>query len=71
MKNEFLNRFYCSSRTVSINELINTKQFDDGPVIDYINHWRALYLKCKDHVPESSAVEMCAQGMNWDILYAL
>ena len=71
MQNEFLNHFYISHRTVSISELDNTKQFEQEPVIDYINHWRALYLKCKDHLPESSAVEMCAQGMNWDILYAL
>ena len=48
----------------------NTKQFDQEPVIDF-NRWRALSLKCKDHLPESSKVEMCAQGMDWDILYAL
>jgi len=28
-------------------------------------------LKCKDHLSESLAVKMCAQGMDWDILYAL
>jgi len=40
-----------------------------------VNYWRALSLKCKDWLSESSAVsstvEMCAQVMNWDILYAL
>ena len=56
---------------VSISELTNTKQGDEEPVIDYINRWRALSLKCKDHLPESFAVEMCAQVMEWDILYAL
>ena len=74
MLNEFLNRFYSSRRIVSRSELANrpnTKQFDEEPVIDYINRWRALSLKCKDHLPESSAVEMSAQGMDWDILYAL
>jgi len=74
MLNEFLNRFYSSRRIVSRSELANrpnTKQFDEEPVIDYINRWRALSLKCKDHLPEFSAFEMCAQGMDWDILYAL
>jgi len=51
--------------------LANTKQFDQEPVIDYINCWRALSLKCNDHLLEPFAVEMCAQRMNWDILNAL
>ena len=55
----------------SIAELTNTRQQNDKPVTDYINHWRALSLKCKDHLFESSAIEMCVQGMDWDILYAL
>jgi len=37
MQNEFLNRFYSSRRIVSISELVNTKQFDEELVIDYIN----------------------------------
>ena len=71
MENEFLNRFYSTRRVVSISELTNTRQGDKEQVVDYIHRWRALSLKCKDHLPESSAVEMCAQGMEWDILYAL
>ena len=71
MKNEFLNRFYSIGRVVSTSELTNTKQGDEEPVIDYINHWCALSLKCKYRLPESSAVEMCAQGMECDILYTL
>jgi len=71
MQNEFLNRFYNLRHKVGISELHNSKQFDQEPVIDYINRWRALSLKCKDHLLESSAVEMCAQGIEWDILYAL
>jgi len=63
MKNEFLNHVYSTRRVVSISELTNTKQGDEEPVIDYINRWRALSLKCKDRLPESSAVEMCVQGM--------
>jgi len=56
---------------VSISELTNTKQFDKEPVTDYINRWHALSLKCKDRLYESFAVEMCAKGIDWDILYAL
>jgi len=64
MQKEFLNCFYSSRRTVSISELGNTKQFDQEPVIHYINRWDALSLKCKDHLPESSTVEVCSQGMD-------
>jgi len=49
---------------VSIVELTNTRQQDDEPIIDYINHWCALAPKCKDHLTKSSAIEMCAQGMD-------
>ena len=71
MENEFLNRFYSTRHVVSISELTNIRQGDKEQVVDYIHRWRALSLKCKDHLPESSAIEMCAQGMKWDILYAL
>ena len=37
MEQEFLNRFYCAKRTVSMSELTNTKQWKDKPVLDYIN----------------------------------
>jgi len=40
-------------------------------VLDYINRWRSLSLECKDRLSEASAVEMCAQGMEWDLLYVL
>ena len=71
MENEFLNRFYSAYHVVSIGELTNIRQGDKEPVIDYINRWRILSLKCKDRFPESFAVEMCVQWMDWDILYAL
>ena len=71
MEHEFLNRFYSTQRTVSMTELTNTKQWKDEPVLDYINRWRSLSLECKDRLTEASAVEMCAQGMEWDLLYVL
>jgi len=40
-------------------------------ILDYINRWRSPNLECKDRLSEASAIEMCAQGMEWDILYAL
>ena len=36
-----------------------------------MNRWRSLNLECNDHLSEASTVEMCAQGIQWDILYAL
>jgi len=71
MEKEFLNHFYSTRCVVSISELTNTRQDDEEPIIDYINRWRALSLKCKDNLPESYFVEMCAQGMEWNILYVL
>ncbi|KAA0040629.1 retrotransposon gag protein [Cucumis melo var. makuwa] len=68
---EFLNRFYSTRRVVSMMELTNTKQRKGEPVIDYINRWRALSLDCKDKLTELSAVEMCTQGMHWELLYIL
>jgi len=60
MENKFLNSFYSSLRIVSIMELTDTQQFNEEPVIDVINRWCELSLKCKDHLPESSAVKICA-----------
>jgi len=71
MEQEFLNTFYSTQRTVSLTELINTKQWKNEPVLDYINSWRSLNLECKDRLSETSAVEMYAQGMEWDLLYVL
>ncbi|KAA0066936.1 ty3-gypsy retrotransposon protein [Cucumis melo var. makuwa] len=68
---EFLNRFYSTRRVVSMMELTNTKQQKGESVIDYINRWRALSLDCKDKLTELSAVEMCTQGMHWELLYIL
>jgi len=47
-----------------MTELINTKQWKDEPVLDYVKRWRSLSPECKDHLSEASAVKMCAQGMD-------
>jgi len=36
LKCEFLNRFYSTHRVVNMTELINTRQWKEKPVIDYI-----------------------------------
>jgi len=59
MEQQFLNRFYNTQRTVSMTELTKTKQWKDEPVLDYINRWCALSLKCKDRLSEASSMEMC------------
>ena len=64
LKREFPNRFYSTHQIVSMIELTTTKQRKGEPVVDYINHWRALSLDCKDRLTELSAVEMCTQGMH-------
>ena len=69
MEQEFLNRFYSSEHIVSMTELTNTKQWKDEPVLDYINGWCALSLKCKDKLTEASTMKMCTQDTVWDQLY--
>ncbi|KAL0403921.1 UNVERIFIED_CONTAM: hypothetical protein Sradi_2032900 [Sesamum radiatum] len=63
--------FDCARRTVSMTELANQHQEKDEPVLDYINNWRNLSLSCKDALSEISAVELCIQGMHWELCYIL
>ncbi|XP_070056829.1 uncharacterized protein [Nicotiana tomentosiformis] len=50
LEKEFLNRFYSIRRAVSMMELTGTKERKDDPVVDYINHWRALSFECEDRL---------------------
>ncbi|KAL0286835.1 UNVERIFIED_CONTAM: hypothetical protein Sangu_2719200 [Sesamum angustifolium] len=52
-------------------ELTNSRHWKEEPVVDYINRWRNLSLKCKGRLSEASAIEMCIQGMHWGLLYIL
>jgi len=54
-----------------MTELTNTKQWKDKLALDNINCWYALSLDCKDRLSKTSGVEMCTQGMWWDLLYVL
>ncbi|KAL0451582.1 UNVERIFIED_CONTAM: hypothetical protein Slati_1136300 [Sesamum latifolium] len=71
LKQEFLNRFYSTRRTVSMVELTNSRQWKEEPVIDYINRWRNLSFNCNDRLSEASTIEMCIQGMHWGFRYIL
>ena len=71
MEQNFLNRFYSTPRTISRIELTNTKQWKDELVLNYIDCCRSLILKWKDHLYEAYAMEMSAQGMEWDLFYIL
>ena len=71
LEQEFLNRFYSTRRTVSMIELTSSRQWKDEPIVDYINRWRNLSLNCKDRLCETSAIEMCIQGMQWSLRYIL
>ena len=65
MKSGFLNCFHSTHHVVSITELTNIRQWNNESAIDYIYLWHALSLKCKEHLSESSTVEMCIQRMDW------
>ena len=56
---------------MSMVELTNTRQRKDEPVIDFINRWRNASLNCKDRLSEASSIEMCIQGMHWELLFIL
>ena len=71
METEFYKRFFSTQRVVSMTKLMQVGQWKDEPVLEYINRWRALSLECKDRLTETSAVEMCINGMDWDLLYIL
>ena len=71
MEQDFLNKFFSIQHTLSMTELANTKQWKYEPMLDYINRWHVLSLGCKDRLSEASDVEMCIQGIAWDLLYVL
>ena len=71
IEREFLDRFYSTRHTVSMMELTNTKQWENEPVVDYINRWCSWSLDYNDRLSEISAIEMCIQGMHWGLLYIL
>ncbi|KAG5221971.1 ty3-gypsy retrotransposon protein [Salix suchowensis] len=58
-------------RVVSMIELTNARQWKEEPVIDYIHRWRNLSLNCRDRLTETSALDMCIQGMHWGLRYIL
>ncbi|KAL0371776.1 UNVERIFIED_CONTAM: hypothetical protein Scaly_0859200 [Sesamum calycinum] len=47
------------------------RQWKEEPVVNYINRWRNLILNCKGRLSEASAIEMCIQGMHWELCYIL
>ncbi|XP_070028590.1 uncharacterized protein [Nicotiana sylvestris] len=71
LEQEFLNHFYSTRRIASMIELTNTHQEKDEPVIDFINRWRSLNLNCKDHLSETSGIEIYIQAMHWSLCYIL
>ncbi|XP_021753744.1 uncharacterized protein LOC110719148 [Chenopodium quinoa] len=71
MELEFLGRFFNTQCVVSMIDLTQTAEWEEEPVIDYINRWRALSLECKDRLTETSAIEMCINGMSWELHYIL
>ncbi|XP_031131677.1 uncharacterized protein LOC116033061 [Ipomoea triloba] len=71
MEREFLTRFYSTRRTVSFLELTTTIQWKGERASAYIERWRELCLNCKENISQTSAIEMCIQGMHFQLSYIL
>ncbi|GKV35504.1 hypothetical protein SLEP1_g43762 [Rubroshorea leprosula] len=71
LEREFLKRFYSTKCTVSLPELVNTKQKKYESMTDFIERWRNLILNCREKISEISSIDMCVQGMHWGLLYNL
>ncbi|KAF3659912.1 putative serine carboxypeptidase-like 19-like [Capsicum annuum] len=68
LEHELLNQFYSTRYTVSMIELTNTRQRKYKSVIDFIKRWINASLNCKHRLSEAFAIEMCVQGMHWELL---
>ena len=71
LEREFLNHFYSTRRVVSMIELTASRQWKEELEIDYIHKWRNLSLNYKERLFESTALNMCIQGMKWCLRYIL
>jgi len=54
-----------------MTELTKTKQQKDKPILDRITYKGTLSLECKDRLSKASSMEICAQGIEWDLIYIL
>ena len=52
-------------------ELTHTRQWKNEHVVNSIDRWRSLSLNCKNRLSETSTIEMCIQGMHWNLNYIL
>lgn len=68
---EFLDCFYSTRRSVSTIWLTNSRQWNEEPLIHYINRWRNVGLNCKDRLSQTSTVEICIQRMYWELPYII
>lgn len=59
------------SRVVSMIKLTNAHQKINKRAIDFIDRWRNLNLNCKDHFNKIFEIEICIQGVHWDLPYIL
>ncbi|KAL2491453.1 Uncharacterized protein Adt_27081 [Abeliophyllum distichum] len=57
--------------TVSLLELVQTKQRKEELVIEYIERWRNLVLNCKECINKVPSIDMSVQGTHWGLLYNL
>jgi hypothetical protein len=63
MANAFRTRFAMISDKVNIADLANTKPKKDESMVDYINRWRNLSIKCDRTLTEDEAVNLIQKNI--------
>ena len=53
-----------SKKTISIHDLVETKQRASENANEFITRWRNLNLQCPERLSEQAAVSMCAKNLN-------
>jgi hypothetical protein len=64
MTNAFRVRFVMISDKVNIADLANTKPRKGESMVDYINRWRNLSIKCDRTLTEDGAVNLIQKNID-------
>ncbi|XP_060968195.1 uncharacterized protein LOC133035834 [Cannabis sativa] len=67
MQKAFLAQFVSSKKTISLHDLVETKQRISESANEFITRWRNLNLQCPERISEQAAISMCAKNLNPEV----